>query len=273
MSKQPDAKLQDGATLGLPGRDFYRVTDSAVDMTRAGARPLRAVTVAALPQAITIDLHKTALIVIDMQNEFCSADGWLASMGADVGPARKPIGPIKALSAALRAAGVPIIWVNWGLRPDRANLSPGTLHTFNPTGCGAGLCDVIGSGVADGTPGHHRILQKESWGAAVVDELTPAPGDFLVDKQRISGFWDTPLDSILRNLAVRTVLFCGINADQCVYSTLIDANFHGYDAVLIEDGVATTSPDFCLQATLYNVRFAFGFTATSGDFLAALPSG
>ena len=257
--------------LGTSGRDFYRLNETTVDMTRPAPAPC-AVKIPALPQNIVIDLNKTALIVIDMQNEFCSPAGWLASMGADVGPARKPIGPIKSVSTALRARGIPVIWVNWGLRPDRLNLSPGTLHTFNPTGCGSGLCDPIGSGGADGTPGSHRILQKDSWGAAIVGELEPPPGDVYVDKQRISGFWDTPLDSILRNLVIRTLLVCGINADQCVYSTLIDANFHGYDTVLLEDGVATTSPDFCLEATLYNVRFAFGFTVTSSSVLGALPA-
>ena len=267
-----DKLKSDGTgTLGIPERDFYRVSKTAVDMTRE-VPPIRAVTIAALPQSITIDLNKTALIVIDMQNEFCSPKGWLASAGADVGPARKPIGPIKALSSALRALRVPIIWVNWGLRPDRLNLSPGTLHTFNPTACGAGLCDLMQSDAPEDAPGNYRILQKGSWGAEIVDELSPFPGDVHVDKQRISGFWDTPLDSILRNLAIRTVVFCGINADQCVYSTLIDANFKGYDTVLVEDGVATTSPDYCLQATLYNVRFAFGFTVTSRDFLGVLPS-
>jgi nicotinamidase-related amidase len=267
MAQQVEADDGGWTTLGTPGREFYRLSKSTVDMTRP-ARESRALTIEALPQTITIDLTKTALIVIDMQNEFCSPKGWLASMGADVGPARKPIEPIKRLIGALRPHGVPIVWVNWGLRPDRLNLSPGTLHTFNPTGCGAGLCDLIDE-PADGSPGGHRILQKDSWGAAIVDELTPSAADIYVDKQRISGFWDTPLDSILRNLAIRTVLFCGINADQCVYSTLIDANFHGYDTVMVEDGVATTSPDFCLQATLYNVRFAFGFTVLSQDVLAS----
>jgi ureidoacrylate peracid hydrolase len=271
MNTKADILNSEWASLGAGGRDFYRISDTTVDMTRQALAPL-AVRIKALPQDIIVDLNKTALIVIDMQNEFCSPAGWLASMGADVGPARNAIEPIKRMSTALRSRGAPIIWVNWGLRADRLNLSPGTLHTFNPTGCGSGLCDPIKTSTSDGVREGHRILQKSSWGAAIVDELTPPVDDVFVDKQRISGFWDTPLDSILRNLAIRTVFFCGINADQCVYSTLIDANFHGYDTLLVEDGVATTSPDFCLQATLYNVRFAFGFTVNSSDVLNALPA-
>ena len=119
---------------------------------------------------------------------------------------------------------------------------------------------------ASGAP----VLQKDSWGAAVIDELTVADTDVRVDKFRMSGFWDTPLDSILRNLGVSTCLFAGVNADQCVLHTLADANFLGYDTVLLEDCTATTSPAFCWDATLYNARQIFGFTALSTDLIAAL---
>jgi nicotinamidase-related amidase len=86
----------------------------------------------------------------------------------------------------------------------------------------------------------------------------------------MSGFWDTPLDSILRNLGVTTLLFGGVNADQCVLCTLQDANFLGYDCIYLDDCSATTSPDFCLQATRYNVKQIFGFVARSTDLLAGL---
>ena len=86
----------------------------------------------------------------------------------------------------------------------------------------------------------------------------------------MSGFPDTPLDSILRNLRVDTLLFGGVNMDQCVLCTLQDANFLGYDCLLVEDCCATTSPDFCREATLYNVRQCFGFVTDSGKILKAL---
>jgi nicotinamidase-related amidase len=95
------------------------------------------------------------------------------------------------------------------------------------------------------------------------------PGDIHVDKYRMSGFWDTPLDSILRNLRVDTLLMTGVNTDQCVLATLIDAACLGYDVVLVTDACATTSPDYCRAATEYNTRQCFGFTATSADLLAA----
>jgi len=158
---------------------------------------------------------------------------------------------------------VPVIWVNWGNRPDRSNLSPALLHVYKPSGTGIGLGDPLpGSGAP--------VLEEGSWAAAVVDELAIAPHDIRVSKYRMSGFWDTPLDSILRNLGVTTVLFGGVNLDQCVLHTLADANFLGYDTLLIEDCAATTSPAFCSEATLYNVRQIFGFTLRSPDLLAAM---
>jgi nicotinamidase-related amidase len=217
----------------------------------------------ARPQRLRLDLARCAIVVIDMQNDFCHADGWLASIGVDVTPARAPIAPLQALLPRLRAARVPVLWLNWGNRPDRLNLSPSLLHVYKPHGTGCGLGDPLPS---NGAP----VLQAGSWAAAVVDELAPLPGDIRVDKYRMSGFPDTPLDSILRNLGVSTLLFAGVNADQCVLCTLQDANFLGYDCLFVEECCATTSPQFCWEATLYNVRQCFGFTLSSAPLLQAL---
>ena len=159
-----------------------------------------------------------------------------------------------------------MIWVNWGNRPDRLNLSPALLHVYKPSGRGVGLGDALpGSGA--------KVLERGSWSAAVVDELAPDPSDIQVAKYRMSGFQDTELDSILRNLGVTTILFAGVNVDQCVLCTLQDANFRGYDCLLLEDCSATTSPDYCLAATLYNVRQCFGFVVRSEAIVAELAGG
>jgi len=171
-------------------------------------------------------------------------------------------GPMK-LALDLEANGVPIIWLNWGNRPDRLNLSPSLLHVYKPSGAGVGLGDALpGSGA--------KVLERGSWSAAIVDELAIDPSDIHVAKYRMSGFQDTELDSILRNLAVTTLLFAGVNADQCVLCTLQDANFRGYDCLLLEDCAATTSPDYCMAATLYNVRQCFGFVVHSDAIVSAL---
>ncbi|MBM3567825.1 MAG: isochorismatase family protein [Alphaproteobacteria bacterium] len=241
--------------LGSAPATAWRVSATAVDMTRPRHRP-RKVTVAAQPQRVTFDAARAAMIVIDMQNDFCSPKGWLAHIGVDVRPARAPIRRLNGLLPALRRAGMPVIWVNWGNRPDRLNLSPSLLHVYKPSGRGIGLGDPL--------PGNRApVLQRGSWAAAIVDGLETDRRDIHVAKYRMSGFWDTELDSMLRNLGVTTLLFGGVNADQCVLCTLQDANFLGYDCLLVEDCTATTSPGFCLEATLYNVKQCFGFVTDS----------
>lgn len=249
--------------LGAFSATAWRVTADHADLSRPEAPPRRPVTLPARPKTVTLDLARTAVIVVDMQNDFCHPDGWLASIGVDVTPARAPIAPLVGLLPVLRAAGLPVVWVNWGTRPDRANLSPALRHVYDPAGLGVGLGDVV---AATGS----ATLQEGAWGAALVDELVPGPADLRVAKHRMSGFWDTPLDSILRNAGVTTLLFAGVNADQCVLHTLADANFLGYDTLLLEDATATTSPGYCLDATLYNVRQIFGFTLLAADLAAAV---
>ncbi|MGP3968077.1 cysteine hydrolase family protein [Streptomyces sp. 6N223] len=250
--------------IGPNARNAWTATpDDAISLVRP-PRPSRPVTVPALPQRVTLDLAATALIVVDMQNDFCAPDGWLASIGVDVTPARAPIPVLDALLPPLRAAGVPVIWLNWGNRPDRANLPPGVLHVYDPDGTGGGIGDPL----TTGAPG--RVLERDSPSAAIVPELTPAPEDLHVAKYRISGFYDTELDSVLRNLRADTLLLAGVNADQCVLATLMDAANLGYDVLMLEDAVATTSPSYCMDATVYNVRQCFGFTLMAKDLTAAL---
>ncbi len=248
-------------TLGVPP-NAWLVNAAIADITRPPLTP-HIVTLPTETKTLRLDLAKAAIVVIDMQNDFCHSDGWLAHIGVDVGPARTPIAPLQGLLPVLRTVQVPIVWVNWGNRPDLLNISAASRHVYNPTGEGVGLGDRLPT---NGAP----VLMKDSWAAAVVDELEPQPEDIRVDKYRMSGFWDTPLDSMLKNLGKTTLLFAGVNADQCVMATLQDANFLGYDCILVTDCTATTSPDYCWQATLYNVKQCFGFVTDSHALLKAI---
>ncbi len=250
--------------LGPSDRNGWTVSETYADLVRAPIR-CRPLPLLALPKPVSIDLARTGVIVIDMQNDFCHHDGWLASIGVEIAPARSPIEPLAALLPKVRATGLPVIWVNWGTRPDRLNLSPAVRHVYDPTGRGPGLGDRLERS------GSH-VLQAGSWSAQIVDELAPPDGDIHVAKHRMSGFWDTPLDSILRNLRLETLLFAGVNLDQCVLHTLADANFLGYDTILLEDCAATTNPDFCREATLLNIRQIFGFTVMSAALRDRLPA-
>lgn len=247
--------------LGSAPYNQWRVNETAVDFVRAAPAP-HPVAIPATPQDIRFDLARTALVIVDMQNDFCHADGWLASLGVDVSPGRKLIAPIQRMLASARAAGLPVIWVNWGNRPDLMNLGPSTLHVYNSSGTGTGLGDPLANGAA--------VLQAGSWAAAILDEFGDTSGDIHVAKFSMSGFWETHLDAILRNLGVTTLLFAGVNLDQCVLCTFQDASFRGYDCILLEDCCATTSPAYCAEATLYNIRQCFGFVAASPDVIGAV---
>ncbi|PMB48719.1 isochorismatase [Fischerella thermalis CCMEE 5205] len=240
----------------------WAVNQAIADITRPPLNP-QPVILTTETKSLRLDLAKAAILVIDMQNDFCHPHGWLAHIGVDVTPARQPIKPLQNLLPTLRTIGVPIVWVNWGNRPDLLNISASVHHVYNPTGEGVGLGDPLPSNGA-------KVLMKGSWAAAVVDELGQLPADICIDKYRMSGFWDTPLDSILKNLGRTTLFFTGVNADQCVMATLQDANFLGYDCILIKDCTATTSPEYCWLATLYNVKQCFGFVTDSKEILKAI---
>ncbi len=252
-----------GGILGKGRNTAWRATPTNVDMTLPVILP-RVVTIDAEPQSVTIDLARTAIVVIDMQNDFCARDGWVDHIGGNYEADRAAIAPLQKLLPQLRQAEVPVIWVNWGNRPDLLNMPPNQLHLYKNSGEGIGLGDPLPSNGA-------HVLEKDSWAAEVVDELKPQPADVRVDKYRISGFWDTPLDSILRNLGTRTILFAGCNTDQCVLHTLTDANFLGYGCIMLADCCATSSPDFCSEATIWNVKKCFGFVCNSDAVLKTVP--
>lgn len=248
--------------MGARPSQSWLVTADTVDMTRP-APPLRPLDIKAEPQNIVVDASKSALLIVDMQNDFCSKGGWLDSRGIDVTPNRKPIAPLRSLIDAFHAADVPVVWVNWGVRKDLLNISPSLQHAHNPKGDEPGIAQPV--------PGtRSEVIAKGSWGAEVVDEIHPGTADVQIIKHRFSAFWDTETDAVLRNLGIKTLFIGGVNMDQCVMTTLEDASFLGYDTVLIEDATATTSPEFCVQATLYNVKLLFGFVTQSKTVVDAL---
>lgn len=245
---------------------------SASDPTPLNQAPLkfarsvvapRIVTLPAAPQPAEIDLARSALVVVDMQNDFLQADGWFPRLGVDPSPLLAIVPMLQALTTSARAAGLPVIFVNWGVRADRAELSAPLLAKAS----GAGTRPVYADPSVEG---RGRILVEGDWGAATIDALAPEPGDLVVHKHRLSGFHDNEFDSILRNRGIDTLVFTGVNIDRCVFSTLCDASFRGYGCLLVEDACATVSPAYVSDAILFLVRQLYGVTLSSGDLIAAL---
>ena len=132
--------------LGSSARNRWAVSETRADLVRQPAPP-RPITVQADGKRVTLDVARTAIVVVDMQNDFCHPEGWLGHLGVDVAPARTPIAPLQRLLPVLRGHDVPVIWLNWGNRPERLNLSPALLHVYKPSGEGIGLGDKLpGSG-------------------------------------------------------------------------------------------------------------------------------
>lgn len=237
--------------------------DRTVRLLRPHRQP-RSITIDAKPKPVEIDLARTALMIIDMQNDFLDDNGWFASTReADVGSLLSIIRQINAMSAALSLAGVPVIHVNWAVRPDGANLPANVLDKGSNCGTHPGYGDCIDSG---------RVLVAGEWGAQSVPAIDKRPNDIDVAKHRLTGFRDNELDQILRRLGVTTLLFTGINLDRCVFATLADGCFNGFDAVLVEDATATVSPPHVTDAILFLIRTLYGFTAKSCDILAQIPN-
>jgi nicotinamidase-related amidase len=236
-----------------------------VSLVRKVRKPRPLTLADAAPQPVEIDLARTALIVVDMQNDFCHPEGWFAQKGLGTRAARKPIPLLQKLLPAWRRAGGALVWLNWGIRADRANLSPTIQFKGKRTASGVGY--------AEASPiDHGPSLVQGSWGAQVIDELAVAPGDITVYKHRLSGFWDNELDSVLRQQGITTLLFAGINTDRCVFSTLQDGAFLGYDCVLLQDACSTPSPAYVTKGVLYIVELLHGFVATASSLMRALPS-
>jgi nicotinamidase-related amidase len=198
-----------------------------------------------------------------MQNDFCHKQGWFAQKGVNLRATRRPIPVLKKLLPSWRDAGGQVVWLNWGIRADRMNLSPTIHHKGKRTAAGVGYAErsPIDRGLS--------VVSGE-WGAQVIDELKVEPADLSVDKHRLSGFWDNELDSILRLRGITTLLFVGINTDRCVFSTLQDAAFLGYDCILLKDACSTPSPAYVTRSILFIVEQLHGFVATAQSLMAAL---
>lgn len=192
--------------------------------------------------------RSSALVVVDMQNDFCAPGGYVDRvMGKDVSAAAAVAAVIDRLLAAARAAAVPVVW----LRADysRARIPDSMKVKLEARGISATCC-------APGTWG-------ADWFAAA-----PAGGEAVVTKHTYSGFSGTDLERRLAALGRRTLVFSGVQTQVCVESTLRDAHSLGYFCVVPEDAVGSHTPALH-RATLDNVRFLFGDVCAAADVLAA----
>lgn len=164
--------------------------------------------------------RRTALVVIDMQNDFLHPDGWYARSGVDISHMQASIEPTKVMVAEARARGVPVIWTRHGFRDER---DAGVFMRLRPF-------------LAEGG------LRQGSWGYEILDGLGAAPNDWYVEKSRLSAFYNTNLELVLRSIDAETVLVAGVLTNQCVAATSKDANFRDFKPIVVRECTGTTLP-------------------------------
>lgn len=205
----------------------------------------------------------TALILIDMQRDFCAVGGYAAQAGLDVGRLSSVVANIGLLLDGARQSHLLVLHTREGHLPDLSDCPPQKLARSIAAGAAIGSTGPMG-----------RLLVRGEYGHDIIDELAPLPDETVIDKPGYGAFYATDLQAILQQHAIRTVILCGVTTEVCVHSTLREAVDRGYDCIVAGDACAASNP--ALQQPALDMIAVeggiFGRVAATADIAGILAS-
>jgi nicotinamidase-related amidase len=213
------------------------------------------------PHTSTFSPTTTALLIIDMQNDFLSLGGYLSSQSYSLERFTPLIPRLQSLLSTFRRARFPIYHTREGHKPDMSTVSSRELHRSAVNGARIGEQGPLG-----------RLLIRGEKGHGIIEELLPVEGEVVIDKPGRGAFAHTELDASLRARGIVNLVVCGVTADACVSSTVREASDRGYDVCVLEDGVESVNEGLKAWA-LEAIRIEgglFGVTCTCESMVEAV---
>ena len=223
----------------------------------------------AKPEPIAIDTARTGVIIVDMQNDFGAKGGMFDRAGIDISLIQSAIGPTARVLAAARNAGLKIVYVKMGFRHDLSDLGPSDSPNWTRH-----MLFGVGETMRAPDSSESRILIRDIWNTDIVPELAPQANDVVIYKHRFSGFYQTDLDAILKQLGIKYLIITGCAMSICVESTVRDAMFRDYACVLLADcmgePIGHGLPRSNHEASLLVMQTLFGWISDSEECIKAL---
>ncbi len=221
-------------------------------------------------EPISIEIPRTVILVIDMQNDFGAEGGMFDSRGIDISMIQRAIGPTARVLAEGRRAGIKVLYLKMASRPDLSDAgSPASSNWINHY-----LPLEAGKAVRAPDSAESRILIRDTWNTEILSELKPEADDMVIFKHRYSGFYETDLDAILKQMGAKYLIVTGCTTSVCVESTIRDAMFRDYSCVLLEDCTGEPLGNDLLRsnhdASLLVIQAVFGWVSNSEEFLRVL---
>jgi ureidoacrylate peracid hydrolase len=209
------------------------------------------------------------VIVVDMQNDFGAKGGMFDRAGIDISGIQKVVEPTARTLVAARQAGLNIIYLKMGYRPDLSDLgTPDSVNRVRHLRMG------VGESVSDPEGRESRILIRDTWNTDIVSDLKPQTEDLIVYKTRYSGFYETDLDARLKEMDIKYLIVTGCTTGICVDSTVRDAMFRDYLCVLLADCMSEPIghglPRSNHDASLLAIEMLLGWVSDSDNFAKAL---